>query len=144
MNHSGAPQSFYTQGKGHDPPLNHTNREDAMKKRTDTSKVMPILAAAIGDELARAVIELRDDIIRIPITEMAAKLLVKEYLKTGNPYGAAEMQIRRTWRGFEAAWFINELKKQERSAPRRSNDMADFAADIMDRYDDRTLASGHH
>lgn len=82
-------------------------------KRTDTQKVMPILAAVLGDEMAAAIIEHRDIVIRIPLTETAARLQAKEYLKTGNPVAAAEMQILMSWRAIRADWFFNELRKQQ-------------------------------
>lgn len=108
-----------------------------MTKKTDVSAVLPILAPILGEELALAIIEHRDDVVRVPLTVTAAKLQAKEYLATGRPQEAAEMQILRGWRAIRKSWFDNEMRKDERNAPRRSNDMADFAADLMGRYDDR-------
>lgn len=112
-------------------------------KRTDADKVMPILAPVLGEELAAAIIELRDVVKKEPITEYAAKLLVKEYVKTGNPRGAADMQILRSWRGFRADWYANEIEKEQRRQPRRSNDMASFASEVMERYHDASSANRH-
>lgn len=109
----------------------------ASTKKTDADKVMPILSPVLGEELAAAVIELRDDVKKEPITEYAAKLLVKEYLKTGDPRAAAEMQIAHSWRGFFASWYDNEIRKDARNQPKRSNDMADFAGEVMGRYRER-------
>lgn len=114
----------------------------ALAKRTDAEKVMPILIPVLGEELAAAVIEHRDT-LREPLTEYAAKLQVKEYLKTGDPVAAAEMQILRGWRALKSDWFFNEIRKEQRNQPRRSNDMADFAADVMGRYDERLPARSH-
>lgn len=114
-------------------------------KRTDSDKILPILTPVLGEELALAIIEHRDKVKKEPLTEYAAKLQVKEYLKCGDPVAAAEMQILRGWRSIRCDWFQNEMRKQERNAPRRSNDMADFAADLMGRYDEHTSAiTGRH
>lgn len=100
-------------------------------KRTDASKVMPILSPVLGEELAAAVIEHRDDVIRIPLTETAARLQVLEYLKTGDPKAAAEMQILRGWRAIKNSWFQNELRK-ERGATTRQKPMTDFQRGQID------------
>lgn len=111
-------------------------------RKTDAEKVMPILVPILGEELAAAVIEHRDT-LREPLTEYAAKLQVKEYLATGNPIAAAEMQILRGWRSIKCAWFQNEMKKEQRSAP-RSNDMASFVSEVMERYDERSYVANRH
>ena len=108
-------------------------------KRTNAEKIMPILAPVLGEELAAAVIELRDIVKREPITEYAAKLLVKEYNKTGDPRAAAEMQIARSWRGFSAGWYRNEILREQRSQPKRSNDMANFTGEMMERARERQI-----
>jgi hypothetical protein len=82
-------------------------------KRTDATVVMPILIPVLGEELAAAVIEHRDT-LREPLTEYAAKLQVKEYIATGNPVAAAEMQILRGWRAIKNSWFQNEVRKDQR------------------------------
>jgi hypothetical protein len=105
---------------------------------------MPILAPILGEELAAAIIELRDDVKREPLTELAAKLQAKEYLKTGNPIAAAEMQILRSWRSIRADWYFNEIDKQRRNQPKPSSDMASFASEVMERYDERTHVSQRH
>lgn len=115
-----------------------------MARQTDSEKILPILIPVLGEELALAIIEHRDKVKKEPLTEYAAKLQVKEYLKCGDPVAAAEMQILRSWVSIRADWFLNELRRQERNAPRRSNDMADFAADLMGRYDDRALSARNH
>ncbi len=105
-------------------------------RKTDAEKVMPILAPILGERLAAAIIEHRDT-LREPLTEYAAELQVKEYLKTGNPVAAAEMQILRGWRAIRCAWYDNEIRKDARNQPKRSNDMADFAGEVMGRYRER-------
>lgn len=115
-----------------------------MKRKTDIEKIMPILAPVIGEELALAIIEHRDVVVRVPLTETAARLQAKEYLATGRPCEAAEMQILRGWRALKKTWFDNETRKDQRSTgQRRGNDMADFASEIMERFDDR-LSAGRH
>jgi hypothetical protein len=113
-------------------------------KRTDAAVVMPILIPVLGEELAAAVIELRDDIKGVPITEYAAKLLVKEYNKTGNPRAAAEMQIANSWRGFFASWYEGALRKDQRNQPKRSNDMANFTGEMMEMARERALQTSRH
>lgn len=105
-------------------------------KRTDSEKILPILIPVLGEDLARAIIEHRDDVVRVPLTETAARLQAKEYLATGRPREAAEMQILRGWRAIRKSWFENEIRKDERNAPRRSNDMASFGRELMERYHD--------
>jgi hypothetical protein len=105
-------------------------------KRTDAAVIMPILIPVLGEELAAAVIEHRDT-LREPLTEYAAKLQVKEYIATGDPVAAAEMQILRGWRSIKNSWFQNEIQKDRRNQPKRSNDMANFAGEVMGLYRER-------
>lgn len=111
-------------------------------RRTDAERVMPILVPVLGQELAAAIIEHRD-MLREPLTEYAAKLQVKEYLACGNPIAAAEMQILRNWRAIKSSWFFNELRKDQQIQPKRANDMASFAGEIMDRYHDALPSRSH-
>ncbi|WP_259668429.1 hypothetical protein [Rhizobium lentis] len=78
---------------------------------------MEILSPLLGDELASAVIEHRKRTVKKPLTAYAAKLQVKEYIKTGDPVAAAEMQILRGWQAIRADWYFNEIEKQKRNAP---------------------------
>lgn len=87
-------------------------------RKTDIEKVLPILAPVLGDKLARAIIEFRDDVKKEPLTEYAAELQVKEYLKCGDPVAAAEMQILRSWRAIKVSWFQNEIRKDDQSRER--------------------------
>ena len=112
-------------------------------KRTDAEKIMPILASVLGEELAAAIIEHRDT-LREPLTEYAAKLQVKEYLACGNPVAAAEMQILRGWRAIRSSWFFNEMQKDRRNQPKRSNDMADFTGEMMEMARERALQTSRH
>lgn len=77
---------------------------------------MDILSPVLGDELAEAIIEHRRVTVKKPLTAFAAKLQVKEYLKTGDPQAAAEMQILRGWQAIKSDWYFNELQKQQRQA----------------------------
>jgi len=60
------------------------------------NEIMSILSPLLGDELAEAIIQHRKA-KKPPFTAYAAKLQVKEYIKTGDPIAAAEMQILRGW-----------------------------------------------
>lgn len=100
-----------------------------MSKRTDAEVVMPILVPVLGEELALAIIEHRDDVVRIPLTATAARLQVKEYLKCGDPVDAAETQILRGWRAIKASWYFNEKRKETQSAGRRS--VVDAARELI-------------
>ncbi len=62
------------------------------------------LVPAIGDDLARAVIDHRKK-IRKPLTQYAAKLLANKFRKTEHPKDAAKMMIANGWQGFEVGWF---------------------------------------
>lgn len=79
-------------------------------RKTDAGKIMPILAPVLGERLAAAIIEHRD-MLREPMTEYAAELQVREYVKCGDPVAAAEMQILRNWVAIKSTWFANELRK---------------------------------
>lgn len=95
-------------------------------------ELMEILSPVLGDELAAAVIDFRKRTVKKPLTAYAAKLQVKEYLKTGDPQAAAEMQILRGWQAIKADWYFNEMQKQERQqrgAGRRT--VVDAATDIL-------------
>ena len=79
-------------------------------------EIIEILSPALGTELAEAIVEHRNKTVKKPLTAYAAKLQVKEYLKTGDPVGAAEMQILRGWQAIKADWYFNEIRKQERQS----------------------------
>lgn len=96
------------------------------------NELMEILSPVLGEELAEAIIEHRKRTVKKPLTAYAAKLQVKEYLKTGNPKEAAEMQILRGWQAIKADWYFNELQKQERQqrgSGRRT--VVDAASDLI-------------
>ena len=80
------------------------------------NELMEILSPILGDELAAAIIEYRKRTIKKPLTAYAAKLQAKEYIKTGNPQAAAEMQMLRTWQAIRADWYFNEVEKEKRNA----------------------------
>lgn len=80
-----------------------------------TTEVFDILSPILGDELAQAVIEHRKA-KRAKLTAYAAKLQVKEYIKTGDPIAAAEMQILHGWQAIKAPWYFNQLAKDKKSA----------------------------
>lgn len=78
-------------------------------------EIMAVLSPILGDELAAAIIQHRKA-KKPPFTEYAAKLQVKEYIKTGDPIAAAEMQILRGWTAIKANWYFNELAKEKKEA----------------------------
>ena len=80
-----------------------------------TTEVFDILSPILGDELAQAVIEHRKA-KRAKLTAYAAKLQVKEYIKTGEPIAAAEMQILHGWQAIRADWYFNQIAKDKKSA----------------------------
>ena len=80
-----------------------------------TKEVFDILSPILGDELAQAVIEHRKA-KRAKLTAYAAKLQVKEYIKTGEPIAAAEMQILHGWQAIKADWYFNQLAKDKKSS----------------------------
>lgn len=98
-----------------------------------------LLVPVIGEELAFGVVEMRQCTVKKKLTGTAAKILIKEYLKTGNPQAASEMHIVRAWQGFYADWYFKEMQKQARNAPRGSNDvdMANFTGEFLSYAHDR-------
>lgn len=82
-----------------------------------SKEIMDILSPILGDELAAAIIDHRKRTVKKPLTVYAAKLQVQEYIKTGEPIAAAEMQILRGWQAIRADWYFNEIEKQKRNAP---------------------------
>ena len=64
-----------------------------------------ILLEGLSSEDADAVIAHRR---RCPMTPRAARLLLTEFMSTGDPHAAVDMMILRGWRGFKRAWFDNE------------------------------------
>lgn len=107
-----------------------------------------VLSPFLGVELAKAIVEFRNVTKKAKLTGYAAKLLIKEYAKTGDMVAAAEMQIAMSWQGFKASWYFNELAKtgqRHPHAPRRSTgDMADFTNDLMGEYYERLGFSSQH
>ncbi|ANL33184.1 hypothetical protein AMC79_CH01082 [Rhizobium phaseoli] len=83
-----------------------------MEKEIMDKDIMEILSPVLGQELAAAIIEHRSRTLKKPLTAYAAKIQVKEYLKTGNPVDAAEMQILRGWRAIKSDWYFNEKARE--------------------------------
>jgi len=107
------------------------------------SELLDILSPVLGDELAEAIIEHRRCTVKKPLTAYAAKLQVKEYLKTGDPKAAAEMQILRSWQAIRADWYFREIAKESRpinSTGRRT--IADVARDYHARNIDSNASVG--
>jgi len=77
------------------------------------NEIMSILSPLLGDELAEAIIQHRKA-KKPPFTAYAAKLQVKEYIKTGDPIAAAEMQILRGWTAIKASWYFSEMEKEKK------------------------------
>lgn len=107
------------------------------------SELMDILSPVLGDKLAKAIIDHRIA-KKAKLTPYAAELQVKEYLKTGNPVAAAEMQLLHGWQAIKANWYFKEIEKDSRSA-RRAGDMADFGREALERFYEReSLPSSSH
>ena len=79
-----------------------------MAKDTMSKDIMDILSPVLGEELAAAVIEHRRRTLRKPLTAYAARIQAREYLLTGDPAGAAEMQIFRGWQAIKCDWYLKE------------------------------------
>lgn len=82
--------------------------------------IMAVLSPILGDELAAEII-LHRKAKKPPFTAYAAKLQVKEYIKTGDPIAAAEMQILRGWTAIKASWYFNELAREKKTADALKN-----------------------
>jgi hypothetical protein len=79
------------------------------------NEIMAVLSPILGDKIAEAIIAHRKA-KKAPLTVYAAELQVREYIKTGNPIAAAEMQILRNWVAIKASWYFNEIEKEKREA----------------------------
>ena len=95
------------------------------------NEIHEILSSVLGDEVATAIIEHRRVTVKKALTAYAAKLQVKEYLKTGDPVAAAEMQILRGWQAIKADWYFNELHKTQRQSSKRET-IADVAREFIE------------
>lgn len=102
-------------------------------------EIMAVLSPILGDELATAIIQHRKA-KKPPFTEYAAKLQVKEYIKTGNPIAAAEMQILRGWTAIKASWYFNEIEKEKREAEKHQPALKTSA----DRFQSREEYLSYH
>lgn len=91
------------------------------------NEIMTILSPILGDELAAAIIVHRKA-KKPPFTAYAAKLQVKEYIKTGDPIAAAEMQILRGWTALKSSWYFNELAREKKTANALKNPWDAFGA----------------
>ncbi len=79
-------------------------------------ELLAVLIPVLGQELAEGLIEHRRVTIKKKLTPLAAKLLLKEYEKTGDPKAACEMQIVRGWQGFKASWYFKEIANDQRQS----------------------------
>lgn len=104
-----------------------------MEKETMDKDIMEILSPVLGPELAAAIIEHRSRTLKKPLTAYAARIQVKEYLKTGNPVDAAEMQILRGWRAIKSDWYFNEKAREAGSADANTGrrTLVDAARDFL-------------
>ncbi|AHG44423.1 hypothetical protein RLEG12_14835 [Rhizobium leguminosarum bv. trifolii CB782] len=103
-----------------------------MAKETMSKDIMDILSPVLGEELAAAVIEHRKRTLKRPLTAYAAKIQAREYLLTGDPAGAAEMQIFRGWQAIKCDWYLKEKAREAQSinsSPRRTT--VDAARDFL-------------
>lgn len=78
-------------------------------------ELLEILSPVLGVELAEAIV-LHRKAIRKPLTAYAAKLQAKEYVKTGDPVAAAEMQLLHGWQAIRADWYHNQIAKDRKAA----------------------------
>lgn len=79
------------------------------------NELLEILSPVLGEELAEAIV-LHRKAIRKPLTAYAAKLQAKEYLKTGDPVAAAEMQLLHGWQAIRSDWYHNQIAKDKKLA----------------------------
>lgn len=101
-------------------------------------EALEVLTPYLGDVLAKAIIEFRRHTKKSPITGYAAKLLLKQYQRTGNIIAAAEMQIERGWEGFKAEWYFNDLSKNNQRHPHQPRgDMADFTREYLEKQNEQ-------
>lgn len=82
---------------------------------TEQEEILSILSPVLGEEVARAILDHRKA-KKAKLTVYAAKLQVKEYIKTGNPIAAAEMQIFHNWVAIKADWYFNQIAKDKKTA----------------------------
>src|ERR1044072_7006048 len=82
-----------------------------------SKEIMEILSPILGNELPAAITKHAKRTVKKPLTVYAAKLQVQEYIKTGQPIAAAEMQILRGWQAIRADWYFNDVEKQKRNTP---------------------------
>lgn len=78
-------------------------------------ELLEILSPVLGEDLAKAIV-LHRKAIRKPLTAYAAKLQAKEYVKTGDPVAAAEMQLLHGWQAIRADWYHNQIAKDRKLA----------------------------
>ncbi|MDC9832594.1 hypothetical protein [Rhizobium binxianense] len=86
-----------------------------MAKATIDKDIMEILSPVLGEELAAAIIEYRKRTLKRPLTAYAARIQAREYLLTGDPAGAAEMQIFRGWQAIKSDWYLKEKAREAQS-----------------------------
>lgn len=84
------------------------NREDKKELSNDSSKKkrnnpFAVLQNALGDELARDVVDHRKA-IRKPMTDRAARELLANFEAYGDAQAAARAMIANGWQGFNADW----------------------------------------
>lgn len=97
--------------------------------------VRDILMTVLSSDDANDVIEHRRVTIKKPLTERAAKMMVREMQKWGNPAEAVELMIKRCWRGFEADWAASALNRPAQGQIRPAT-MAEFTRNLLDRMED--------
>ena len=87
-------------------------------KRSPAGEVREILSAVLSPEIAAGVIDHRQK-LRKPLTALAARGLVRDFVATGSPDAAAQMMIERGWQGFKPEWFANDrgAAAQPRASP---------------------------
>lgn len=98
------------------------SREDKKELSNDSSKKkrnnpFAVLRDALGDELAMDVVDHRKA-IRKPMTDRAARELLANFERYGDPQAAARAMIANGWQGFNADW----LRRQQAPPNKRTFD----------------------
>jgi hypothetical protein len=86
--------------------------------------ILDVLLTVLDEEHAIGVMDHRK-VKKVPLTALAAKILVKQFALCADPNAAAEEMINRGWTGFKADW----MRKPSGKAGRRT-----FADVAMDRF----------
>lgn len=78
-----------------------------------------VLLTVLSERDADDVIEHRRVTIKKPLTRRAAEILVREFVRFGDPARAVEIMHEKAWQGFKAEWV------HERTISRTGNGLLD-------------------